>query len=114
MENVAVKNPCSCCGYLVVDELPGPDDICPICFWEDDVSQLRFPMTTGANHVSLIAREPIPRRGQGLYGTDGTILSCTVSLDACPSRQLIGGPDLIHDTRPTSRWTGARAASFST
>jgi hypothetical protein len=46
--------PCPCCGYLVFAEPPGSYDICPICFWEDDVSQLRFPATTGANHVSLI------------------------------------------------------------
>ena len=36
------------------DESPGSDDICEICFWEDDVSQLRFPdMGGGANRVSL-------------------------------------------------------------
>ena len=46
--------PCPCCGHLVFDEPPGSYDICPICFWEDDLSQLRFPMTGGANHVSLI------------------------------------------------------------
>ena len=32
---------------------PGSYDICSICFWEDDLSQLRSPRTTGANHVSL-------------------------------------------------------------
>ena len=35
--------PCPCCGHLVFAELPGSDDICMICFWEDDVTQLRFP-----------------------------------------------------------------------
>ena len=54
MEHVVVMNPCPCCGYLVFDEPPGSYDICPICSWEDDLSQLRFPVTTGANHVSLI------------------------------------------------------------
>ena len=49
-----VKYPCPCCGYLMFDEPPGSYDICKICFWEDDISQLRFPRTTGANHVSLI------------------------------------------------------------
>lgn len=33
---------------------PGSHDICHVCFWEDDVSQLRFPTTGGANKVSLI------------------------------------------------------------
>jgi len=36
------------------DGPPGSYDICKICFWEDDISQLRFPRTTGANRVSLI------------------------------------------------------------
>jgi hypothetical protein len=47
--------PCPCCGYLVFDEPPGSYAICPICFWEDDLPQLRFVgMTGGANGVSLI------------------------------------------------------------
>jgi cysteine-rich CPCC protein len=46
--------PCPCCGYLTSSE-PGSNDICPICGWEDDLSQLRFAaMAGGANHVSLI------------------------------------------------------------
>ncbi len=46
--------PCPCCGYVVLDE-PGSYDICPICFWEDDIVQLRWPdMAGGANKVSLI------------------------------------------------------------
>lgn len=46
--------PCPCCGYKVHDEPPGSYNICPICFWEDDISQLRFPEISGANHLSLI------------------------------------------------------------
>jgi hypothetical protein len=46
--------PCPCCGYVVFDEGPGSYEICPICFWEDDLSQLRFPsMRGGANRPSL-------------------------------------------------------------
>lgn len=41
--------PCPCCGYLVFDEPPGSYDICSVCGWEDDLSQLRFPTTSGAN-----------------------------------------------------------------
>jgi hypothetical protein len=34
---------------------PGSDDICMICFWEDDVMQLRWPQLAGAtNAVSLL------------------------------------------------------------
>jgi hypothetical protein len=40
---------------LVFDEAPGSYEICPICYWEDDLTQLRFPrMSWGANRVSLI------------------------------------------------------------
>lgn len=47
--------PCPCCGYLVFAEAPGSYDICAICFWEDDLSQLRFvDLAGGANHPSLI------------------------------------------------------------
>jgi hypothetical protein len=41
--------PCPCCGYLVFRDMPGSYDICPICGWEDDLSQLRFPTMSGAN-----------------------------------------------------------------
>lgn len=46
--------PCPCCGYLVFSEWPGSYNICPICRWEDDRSQLRWVRSLGANHVSLI------------------------------------------------------------
>ena len=46
--------PCPACGFQVFDEPPGSYDICPICGWEDDDVQLRFPgMTGGANKQSL-------------------------------------------------------------
>jgi hypothetical protein len=44
---------CPCCGYLTLSK-PGTYEICPICFWEDDPSQLRLLTTSGANHISLI------------------------------------------------------------
>ena len=41
----------------MLDE-PGSYDICSICFWEDDIVQLRWPdMAGGANRVSLIAAQ---------------------------------------------------------
>jgi Cysteine-rich CPCC len=47
--------PCPSCGFLVFDQSPGSYDICPICFWEDDVVQLRFPtFFGGANKPSLM------------------------------------------------------------
>jgi hypothetical protein len=47
--------PCPCCGFLVFNEPPGSYDICPICLWEDDGVQLRFPdFAGGANKPSLM------------------------------------------------------------
>ncbi len=43
------SHPCPCCGFLVFAEPPGSYDICTVCGWEDDVSQLRFPTIGGAN-----------------------------------------------------------------
>lgn len=47
--------PCPCCGYLAFEEPPGSYDICSICYWEDDVIQLRDPLHAGgANRHSLV------------------------------------------------------------
>jgi hypothetical protein len=52
---MATLYPCPCCGYLTFEDLPGSFEICPICFWEDDLVQLAFPdMAGGANKCSLI------------------------------------------------------------
>ena len=59
--------PCPCCGYLVFEGPPGSDDICLICFWEDDALQLRFPSLADAtNTVSL-------REAQQSYAQVGAI-----------------------------------------
>jgi hypothetical protein len=47
--------PCPSCGFLVFNEPPESYDICPICNWEDDNVQLRFPdFPGGANKPSLM------------------------------------------------------------
>ena len=53
---IALNNyPCPCCGFLVFRQQPGNHEKCPICLWEDDLAQLRFPLLPGsANHVSLL------------------------------------------------------------
>jgi len=49
-----MRFPCPCCGYRVFARQPGSSETCPICLWEDDLAQLRFPRLPGsANHVSL-------------------------------------------------------------
>lgn len=47
--------PCPCCGHLVFAEPPGSDDICMICFWEDDAEQLRFPELADATNIMSLA-----------------------------------------------------------
>ena len=46
--------PCPACGFEVLEDSVGSYDICPICGWEDDGVQLRFPsMRGGANGECL-------------------------------------------------------------
>jgi len=46
--------PCPCCGHRTLFEL-GQYELCPVCFWEDDPTQLRHPDSAeGANGKSLI------------------------------------------------------------
>lgn len=59
-----MKYTCPVCGYLTFNEPPGSNDICRVCGWEDDESQLRFPYTSGANKESLVvAQEVYQKRG---------------------------------------------------
>ncbi len=52
---VSDRYPCPHCGHRVLDEMPGSFDICPVCFWEDDGGQFRWPTAAGgANQVSFI------------------------------------------------------------
>ncbi|MEJ8642653.1 CPCC family cysteine-rich protein [Streptomyces sp. MS1.HAVA.3] len=54
-ELMTSRFPCPCCGHRVLDAMPGSHEICPVCFWEDDLIQFRWPtMDGGANKISLI------------------------------------------------------------
>lgn len=50
------KSKCPCCGYYTFAEIErGYFSICSVCFWEDDLDQVRDPNNGGlANKVSLI------------------------------------------------------------
>lgn len=62
----ALRYPCPCCGYVVFNEAPGSYDICPICDWEDDAVQLKYPdYSGGANGPSLIEAQ----RNYAEFGT---------------------------------------------
>jgi hypothetical protein len=46
--------PCPCCGHQMFGEM-GAYEICSVCFWEDDLAQLRSPsMGGGPNAVCLV------------------------------------------------------------
>lgn len=47
VETEKANYPCPCCGYLMFSSPPGSDDICKICFWQDDVVLLRDPLFAG-------------------------------------------------------------------
>ncbi len=52
--------PCPACGFLVFNESAGSYEVCPICAWEDDEVQLRFPgYGGGANAESLCEHQQI-------------------------------------------------------
>lgn len=59
--------PCPCCGYIVFSGRPGSHDFCPVCHWEDDLVQLRWPSYAGgANKDSLLTRQRrFLREGRG-------------------------------------------------
>lgn len=60
------KFPCPCCGFLTLEHpADGRYDVCPVCFWEDDVVQNEDPLYAGgANEPSLVdAREAFRRVG---------------------------------------------------
>ncbi len=53
MEN---RYKCKCCGYFtLIGETEGDVlwDICPVCFWENDVSGENPHEYSGANHMTL-------------------------------------------------------------
>lgn len=62
-ESLSTRFPCPCCGHLVFSDAPGSDEICPVCFWQDDIVQLRWPdFAGGANRQSLIEAQEAVRR----------------------------------------------------
>jgi len=64
-----------------MDEPPGSYAICPVCFWEDDQVQLRWPdWPGGANKPSLIEAQANFQR-----------------LDACEARLLMHVRTANHD-----------------
>lgn len=64
-DDAVSRFPCPCCGHLTLASGPGDYELCPVCRWEDDGGQLRFPMRPdGANGISLVeAQRSYAKRG---------------------------------------------------
>lgn len=64
--------PCTCCGYLTLQEGERECEICPVCFWQADAMQRLSPsVAIGPNYVSLFeARLNFARMG----ATDDQVL----------------------------------------
>ncbi len=57
--------PCVCCGYFTLSEPNGEsDDICQVCYWQDDSVDNRDTEVLGPNRVRLsVARANYERCG---------------------------------------------------
>lgn len=79
---------CPCCGYNTLSEPPkGTHNICEVCFWEDDRTQLEDPSYEGgANRVSLIQAQ----KNFELFGACDKEMVQNVSN---PSRNAIRNPE---------------------
>ncbi|QSB04193.1 CPCC family cysteine-rich protein [Natronoglycomyces albus] len=84
--NSTIKFPCPCCGYVVHDDV-GSYMICPVCWWEDDLIQLRWPtLRGGANKPSLVEVRK-NYRSSGAYGSDPRIVSLTSSYEKIEEKE---------------------------
>ena len=74
-----MKYACPCCLYYTFEEKPsGTYDICPVCYWEDDIVQLADPdFSGGANDVSLnLAKENFGKLQVQVSHPDKPVSAC--------------------------------------
>lgn len=71
---------CACCGFLTLEGPPsGTFQVCPVCYWEDDGTQLADPAYDGgANGVSL-------RRAQENFARFGASDAAVAELVRAPT-----------------------------
>jgi hypothetical protein len=56
--------PCPCCGYRTLPDASPSDEICPVCFWQDDFVDNQDTEVLGPNRVTLsVARSNYSRFG---------------------------------------------------
>lgn len=59
-----LRYPCPCCGYRTLPAPSPSDEICDVCFWQDDPVDNLDTDVLGPNHVRLsAARENFARWG---------------------------------------------------
>ncbi len=114
---------CPCCGYDVFSEPPGHYEICPICNWEDDISQLKFVETLGANEVSLLQAQDNfknfgaserhfishEKRGDNTYAKNPSWRMFDVEIDKIvdPQKDKDCGGDYPTDSTKLYYWTNS-------
>jgi Cysteine-rich CPCC len=82
-----------CCGNLTLDEPPlGTFDICPVCFWEDDLEG-DPSKGGGANKVSLLEA----RSNYARVGVSDPTFKAEVPRPRPEERQVPPRPDLSDD-----------------
>jgi hypothetical protein len=60
----AVRFPCPCCGYKTLPSPSPSDEICDVCFWQDDFVDNHDTEVLGPNRVPLsVARANFARWG---------------------------------------------------
>ena len=60
----AMSFPCACCGYRTLPSPSPSDEICPVCFWQDDFVDNQDTDVLGPNRVTLsVARGNFERFG---------------------------------------------------
>jgi hypothetical protein len=101
-----VRYPCPCCGHLVFTEPPGSDDICLVCFWEDDLEQLRWPgFAGGANAVSLIeAQRNVAQFGAIEERFTGDVRPATADEQPDPEWRPIVSSDAFEAPDESAAW----------
>jgi hypothetical protein len=106
--------PCPCCGHLVFEEPPGSDDICMICFWEDDVTQLRWPWLAGAtNAVSLVeAQRNVIRLGASEERFVGDVRPATPTEPIDEGWRPITDQDRFEKPEDTAAWPEDRTRLY--
>jgi hypothetical protein len=99
---------------LVFEEPPGSDDICMICFWEDDVTQLRWPWLAGAtNAVSLVeAQRNVIRLGASEERFVGDVRPATPTEPIDEGWRPITDQDRFEKPEDTAAWPEDRTRLY--